>query len=152
MNPQVAQSYLKAKIMTATPEQLQLMLYDGAIRFCEQGRAALHQKNFEQSYQMIARVQKIVTEMSCTLKHDVYPELCTKLSALYNYIYRKLIEANVDHRVESLDEAVKVLRYQRDTWAMLLEQLGKQKAAAVANTLDVPGPDARMEASISVTG
>ncbi len=152
MNPQAAQAYLRAKVLTATPEQLQLMLYDGALRFGEQARAALEQGNFEQSYQLICRVQKILTEMSCTLKHEVFPDLCKHLSALYNFAYRKLIEANIEHRLDSLDEALNVLRYQRETWAMLLDQLGKKKAAVAATRLDMPEPSSRMEASISMQG
>jgi len=152
MNGQVANNYLRTRVMTATPEQLQMMLYDGAIRFCEQARVALQEKNWEQSYNAISRVQRILTEMSCSLKHDVAPDLCSKLAALYNFAYRKLIEANIEHTVSSLDEALNVLRYQRDTWAMLLNQLGQHKAAAVAKNLDVPAPSERMEASISLQG
>ena len=151
MNQQAAQNYLKTKVFTATPEQLQLMLYDGALRFGEQGRLALEAKNYEQSFNMISRVQKIIAEMHSSLKPDVAPELCKKMSALYNYIYRKLIDANLEHRVADLDEAMNILRYQRETWMMLLEQLGKTKAAAAATTLDMPAPDARMEASIRIS-
>ena len=151
MNQQAAQNYLKTKVFTATPEQLQLMLYDGAIRFGEQARAALEKKNFEQSFTMISKVQKIITELNATLKHDVYPELCGKLASLYNYAYRKLVEANISHTVESLDEALKLLRYQRETWVMLLDQLGKAKAGAAAQKLDLPAPSAKMEASIKLS-
>ena len=151
MNQQAAQNYLKTKVFTATPEQLQLMLYDGAIRFGEQARVALEKKQFEQSYTMISKVQKIITELNSTLKHDVFPELCGKLASLYNYAYRKLVEANVSHTVESLDEALKLLRFQRETWVMLLDQLGKAKAGAAAQKLDVPAPNARMEASIKLS-
>jgi flagellar protein FliS len=150
-NPQAAQNYLKTKVFTATPEQLQLMLYDGAIRFGEQARVALEAKNYEQSYNMIARVQRIITELHSSLKHDVAPELCKKLASLYNYIYRRLVEANVDHTLKSLDEALGLLRYQRETWVMLLDQLGKTKAAAAATKLDMPAPDARMEQSIRIS-
>src|SRR5215207_1388828 len=97
MQPQAAQNYLRAKVLTATPEQLQLMLYDGAIRFGEQARLALEQKKHEQSYELISRTQKIIAEMTASLKHDVSPELCGKLASLYNYVYRKLVEAIVEH-------------------------------------------------------
>lgn len=137
--------------MTATPEQLQMMLYDGAIRFCEQARVALQDKDYEKSYNSISRVQKILTEMSSTLKHDVYPELCGKLSSLYNFAYRKLIEANIDHTIESLDEALNVLKFQRETWSMLLDQLGKSKAATAATKINMPAPSSRMEAQISMS-
>src|SRR4051812_2457475 len=151
-NPQAAQQYLRTKVLTATPEQLQLMLYDGALRFGDQAKIALEQKKYEESFNLITRVQKILAELSASLKHDVYPELCTKLAALYNYAYRHLINANVNHDVTALDEAMAILRYQRETWALLLEQLGKQKAATAAGKLDLPAPDARMEAKLSMTG
>jgi flagellar protein FliS len=152
MNPQAAQNYLRTRVMTATPEQLQMMLYDGAIRFAEQAKAALVAEDYEKSYQSIARVQKILTEMSCGLKHDVLPELCEKLASLYSYVYRKLIDANVQHDAEALGEAITLLRYQRETWAMLLDQLGKQKAAVAATKIAIPAPSGRMEASISMQG
>jgi flagellar protein FliS len=152
MTGQAANQYLRTKVLTATPEQLQMMLFDGALRFCEQARVALIEKNFEQTYNLISKVQKILLEISCSLKHDVQPDLCGKLSALYTYAYRKLIEANVRHDTASLDEAIGILKYQRETWAMLLDQLGKQKAAAVAKGLDVPAPSEKMEASISLQG
>ena len=152
MNPQAAQTYLRTKVMTATPEQLQMMLYDGAIRFGEQGRAALAERNYEKSYTMISRVQKIINEMNSSLKHDVEPALCGKLASLYNFVYRKLIDANVGRDLTALDEALEVLRYQRETWAMLLDQLGKQKAGVAAARINMPAPDRRMEASISMRG
>lgn len=153
MNPQLAQQhYLRTKVLTATPEQLQLMLYDGAIRFAEQAKGALLNKNYEESYRLITRVQRILTELSCSLKHEVSPELCGKLAALYNFVYRKLIEANIDHTLASLEEALGILHYQRETWVMLLEQLGKQKAGTAASKLELPAPSERMEASISMQG
>ena len=152
MTPQAANQYLRTKVLTATPEQLQMMLFDGALVFCEQARLALMAKNLEQSHDLISRVQKILLELSCSLKHDVLPDLCGKLAALYNYAYRKLIEANVRHDLASLEQAMSILKYQRETWAMLLDQLGKQKAAAVAKNLDVPEPNEKMEASISLQG
>lgn len=152
MSASLANNYLKTKVFTATPEQLQLMLYDGAIRFTEQARAALVEKNLDASYALIIRAQKIITELLSGLKHDVAPDLCGKLASLYTYCYRKLIDANLRHRVEDIDEALGILRYQRETWTMLLDQLGKKKAAAAAAAIDMPAPSAAMEARISLTG
>ena len=152
MNPQGAQNYLRTQVLTATPEQLQMMLYDGAIRFAEQARPALEAKSWEASYNAISRAQRIITELTGSLRHDIAPELCGRLASIYNFIYRKLVEANVEHKSESLDEAIKILKIQRETWEMLLKQLGRQKAAEAARKLDVPAPDARMEASISMQG
>jgi flagellar secretion chaperone FliS len=152
MNPQAAQQYLRTKVLTATKEQLQLMLFDGAIRFADQGRAALEQKNFEASHKALTRAQQIVTELINALRTEVYPELCTKLAALYTYAHRHLVAANVNHKIEAVDEALKVLRYQRETWVMLMEQLTKARA----NTATAAAPPSEeagtMEASISVQG
>src|SRR3954466_2694382 len=95
MNPnsQAAQNYLRTRVMTATPEQLQMMLYDGALRFAEQAKVALQKKDYEASFNGISRGQRILSELTSTLKHDVAPELCGKLAALYTYVYKKLIEA-----------------------------------------------------------
>src|SRR5436190_3916878 len=104
MTGQAANQYLRTRVLTATPEQLQMMLFDGALRFGEQARLALEKKNYEESYNNISRIQKILTELSGSLKHDVAPDLCGKLSALYTFAYRKLIEANINHKMEALVE------------------------------------------------
>ena len=152
MNQQAAQNYLRTKVMTATPEQLQLMLYDGAIRFAEQARVALAQKNLEVSFSCLSRATKIITELSSSLRHELAPELCGKLAALYNFVYFKLVEANIEHKIQSIDEALSILRYQRETWMLLLDQLGKSKAAKIATKIDLPAPNGSMEASISMQG
>lgn len=152
MSSHAAKNYLRTKVFTATPEQLHLMLYDGAIRFAEQAKLALEQKNYDASFNALSRAQKIIAELTAALKHDVSPLLCGKLAALYNYVYRKLIEANIEHTIQPVDDALEILRYQRETWVLLLDQLGRQKAAAVATRLDVPAPSASMEASISMQG
>jgi flagellar protein FliS len=139
-------------VLTATPEQLQLMLFDGAIRFAEQGRAGLVEKNFEQVFLNFTRAQKIVTQLRCALKREVDPELCDRLSAIYTYVYRKLVEAGAEHKLAAAEEAISLLKFQRETWVMLLEKLSKQKAAVAARDIDVPSPDPRMEASISMQG
>ncbi|MFT3786451.1 MAG: flagellar export chaperone FliS [Tepidisphaeraceae bacterium] len=151
MSSNAANEYLKAKILTATPEQLQLMLFDGAISFSERGKLALQKKDYEGSYNSLVRAQKILLEMNMGLKHDVAPDLCKNLSALYVYCYRKLVEANLKHDAEIVDEALSILRYQRETWTLLMQQLGKARASIVAKTIDLPAPDARMEQSISMS-
>lgn len=147
MSKQFANNYLRTTVYTATPEQLQLMLYDGAIRFAEQGRAALLQANYEQSYRPLARY-----ENRC--RSDQLAPARSRSRPLWQdgrsgFVYRKLIEANVEHKIESVDEALGILRYQRETWQLLMEQVGKSKAAQVANQIDLPAPDARMERSIN---
>ena len=144
-------AYLKAKVFTATPEQLQMMLYDGAVRFAEQGRAALERKDWEAGHGLLVKAQKIVIELTCGLKRDMDRDLCQKLAGLYNFAYMKLVEANVHHDVAAVDDALGVLKYQRQTWSLLLEQIAKSKAATVARTLAFPAPDQRMEGALRLS-
>jgi flagellar protein FliS len=155
MKPQVSQqakNYLRTRVMTATREQLQMMLFDGAVRFAQQARVALEKKDFELSYTNLTRTQHIVLELNRALKHKEDPELCGKLAALYNYVYKQLVMANLQRDIVPLDDAIKLLTYQRDTWALLMEQIARQKAGEVASTIDMPAPSAKMEAMISIKG
>jgi flagellar secretion chaperone FliS len=123
-----SQEYLKTKVMTASPEMLTLMLWDGAIRFAEQGKQAIAKKDIEGSYQGLVRAQRIITELLSNLKHDVNPELCGQLAALYNFIFRRLVDANMTKEVKLVDDALEIMRHQRETWALLIEKLSKEKA------------------------
>jgi len=152
MNQHAAANYLRTKVLTATPEQLQLMLYDGAIRFTEQARTAVSEKKYDVSYDLLTKAQRIILELQVTLKHKVAPDVCAKLTSLYNFMYRKLVEANTSHEDKAFEDALQLMRYQRETWVMLMQQIAQTKAAAVARTIDMPAPNARMEASISFHG
>lgn len=112
--------------MTASPEQLRLMLYDGAIRFCQTALEALGKDDYEGSYNAMMRAQKIVLELSTSLRHEVDPTLCQKLSALYTYIYRLLVDANMNRQVRPIEEALRLLEYERETWRLLMERLAKE--------------------------
>lgn len=132
MQPKAANPYLKTKIMTASPEELRLMLYEGAIRFCRQSRDAMAAQDFEQSYNGLMRAQKIVLELSTSLNHSVAPDLCEKLSALYTFIYRRLVDANLKRELAAIDEAIQLLDYEKQTWQMLMQRLSQGPSAPAA--------------------
>ena len=115
--------YLRTRIMTASPEQLRLMLYDGALRFARQGRAAIERGEFETSYNAIARAKRIVLELGNSLNHDANPELCQRLASLYTYVYRLLTDANMTRQLPPLDEAIELIGYERETWQMYIDRL-----------------------------
>jgi flagellar protein FliS len=129
--------YLRSAVMTATPEQLQLMLYDGAIRFTRQGIEGLEKQNFEEVFNGFSRAQKIILELLNGLNYDVDRELCQRMAGLYNFIYRKLVDASVQRDINVAREALALIEYQRETWVMLIEKLreergGKTPAPAAA--------------------
>ena len=146
-NP-TSQAYLRDAVMTASPEQLQLMLYDGAIRFASEGREALVAEDWEKAFDKLSRAQKIVLEMERGLNPEVAPELCDRMSALYMFVYRKLVDGCVGHDTKSLDDALEVLRFERETWVMLKEKLAKEQAEAS----DSAAPTQMMPVSLSGGG
>ncbi len=128
MNANPGREYLRTKVLTASPEQLQLMLYDGAVRYARQGREALAAGLLEVGCEKVLRAQKIVLELNASLRYDVDPALCRRIGALYTYIYRRLIDANLRHDLTAADESIELLEYQRQTWAMLMERLADGRA------------------------
>ncbi len=115
--------------MTARPEQLQLMLYDGAIRFASQAREAIEKREIENSFNLLTRAQNIVREMENGLRHEVAPEICSQMASLYRFVFGRLVDANVNKDVQAVDDALKVLRHQRETWAILADKIQKAQAA-----------------------
>lgn len=126
--------YLRSAVETATPEQLQLMLYDGAIKFARRGREALARRDFEASCESLIRAQRIVLEMRNGLRHEVNPELCDQLSGLYGFVHSRLIDANTKHDPVAIDEALQILDHQRETWRILLEKIRTGGPAASPNS------------------
>jgi flagellar secretion chaperone FliS len=140
--------YLRDAVLTASPEQLQLMLYDGAIRFTTQGRDALAAKDFEAVYDRFSRAQKIVLEMQGGLRHEVNPSLCSQMSALYNFVYRKLVDASINKDISAADDALNILRHQRETWVLLIDKVRSERAGGNAPARGAPArvaPQSRSE-------
>ena len=119
--------YLKTKVLTANQAQLQLMLYDGAIRFCEQARPAVKEQEIEKSYTLITKAQKIVLELSNSMREEFAPEACANMRRLYLFCYDRLVEANLKKELKPLEEALKVLRHLRQTWIMVMEKEQQEK-------------------------
>jgi len=115
--------YLKTQIQTASREQLVLMLYDGAIRFSEQAKDRLASRDYDGAHGLLIRAQNIVLELLYALDRKTGGEIAEKLSGLYTYCYSRLIEANVYHQPERVDESSNVLRDLREAWAKAIEIL-----------------------------
>jgi len=115
-------AYLRTQVMTAGPMQLRLLLFEGGLKFCRQGREGLAREDFEKSYENLSRARNIVLELANSLNHRESPELCERLAALYNFMYRRLIEASMQRDATVVDEVIELLDYQRETWRQLMEQ------------------------------
>ncbi len=119
--------YLRDAVMTATPEQLQLMLYDGCIRFALQARDAIEKNDYETSYEKLGRAQQIIIEMDNGLNYDVNRELCERVASIYNFLYRKLVDASIHRDIGAINDALKVLRVERETWQILVDKVNKAR-------------------------
>jgi flagellar protein FliS len=124
-----SKEYLKNTVMTARPEQLQLMLLDGAIRFATKGRAAIEAKDYSASFENLDRAQRICAQLSEGLNRDVNPELVDRMAALFEFCYMRLVTANTERDVTKLDEAVQILRHQRDTWQIICDKVANASEA-----------------------
>ena len=144
--------YLRDAVMTATPEQLQLMLYDGCIRFTQQGRDAIQQKDYETSYERLTRAQNIVLEMQNGLTYDVNRELCERVASIYGFLYRKLVDACVHRDVTAVDDALKILGMERETWQILVDKVNKTPEHAEGGPDGPDGADHETQVSFSVEG
>lgn len=114
MDTNIANAYQRNAIMTATPSELTLMLYEGAIKFCNIGMMAIEKKDYEKANTNIKKAQAIITELRATLNHKY--EVWEDFERVYEYIYQTLVDANIHKDVEALEEALKRIREMRDTW------------------------------------
>jgi flagellar protein FliS len=144
--------YLRDAVMTATPEQLQLMLYDGCIRYATQAREAIERKDYETSYDKLTRAQHIILEMQNGLNYEVNRGLCERVASIYNFLYRKLVDASVRRDVDAIDDALRVLRIERETWQILVDKVNKVRAPDSAEDKQSPDPAEEAHSGFSAAG
>lgn len=112
--PNAYAQYNNSKILTASPAELTLMLYEGAIKFCNIAVAAIQQKDVEKAHKNIQKTQKIIEHFRLTL--DMKYPVAKDFDRVYEYLSRRLVEANMKKDEEILAEVLEHLRSMRDTW------------------------------------
>lgn len=113
--------YNNSKVLTASPAELTLMLYEGAIKFGNIAITAIEQKDIEKAHINIIRVQKIIDEFRATLNHK-YP-VAEHFENVYRYLSRRLVEANITKDKEIMEEVVTHLRSMRDNWKEVMKRV-----------------------------
>lgn len=116
--------YNKNKVMTASPAELTLMLYEGAIKFCNIAILGIEKKDIEKSHNNLIKAQRIIEEFQATLNHD-YP-VSEDFDRIYNYLLRRLHEANIKKDKEIVEEVLVHLRSMRDTWKEVMQKSASQ--------------------------
>ena len=125
MTHNAASAYQNSAIQTASPAELTLMLYEGAIKFCNIALMALEKKDYNKVNENLKKAQRIITEFRVTLDHK-YP-VWEDFDRVYDYIYRRLVEGNISKDMEIIEDALKYIREMRDTWkeVMKLNKVGR---------------------------
>ncbi len=118
--PNAYAAYNNSKVLTASPAELTLMLYEGAIKFCNIAIIGIENKDIEKAHINIRKTEKIIEEFLRTLD-EKYP-VSKDFEKVYTYLLQRLFEANCNKDKEILEEVLVHLRGMRDTWKEVMRQ------------------------------
>ena len=111
--------YNNSKVLTASPAELTLLLYEGAIKFCNIAMMGLEENNIQKTHDNIKKAQAIIEELQSTLNHSY--KVAEDFDNVYHYIYSLLTDANIHKDKETLEKALNEIRGMRDTWKQVMK-------------------------------
>lgn len=120
------EQYKENSIYTASPEELTFMLYNGLVKFLMQAQMAMNEKNIEKANNCIIKAQNIINEFRCTL--DMKYDISKQLDAIYEYMNRRLLDANIKKDAEIIEEVLGFARELRNTWEQAMKMAKSQTA------------------------
>ncbi len=112
--------YNNNKVLTASPAELTLLLYEGAIKFCNIAMMGLEENNIQKTHDNIKKAQAIIEELQSTLNHSY--KVAEDFDNVYHYIYSLLTDANIHKDKETLERALNEIRGMRDTWKEVMKK------------------------------
>jgi len=124
-----AKSYKQTAIKTASPEQVLLLLYEGAIKAAKLAKQSMAQKNVAEKCKHITKVHDIVMELRNSLDHNKGPEVSAQLDSLYDFCITQLLKANLNNDEAALDGVIKVLHTLYEGWVSAVEEVRKKGMA-----------------------
>lgn len=125
MNQNTINAYQRNAILTASPAELTLMLYDGAIKFCNIAIMAIEKKDMEKAHVNLKKAQAIISELRVTLDHKY--SVWEDFDRVYDYIHRRLVEGNMSKEIDVIEDALKYIREMRDTWKEVMKKAAGAK-------------------------
>ncbi len=120
--------YQTNSILSSKPEELTLMLYNGLVKFLLQAQKGIEEKNIQKSHDNLIKAQNIVLEFRATLKPEY--EISKTLGPLYDYMYRRLVEANLQKNGKIVSEILGYSTELRDAWAQAMKKNKEQTLKA----------------------
>lgn len=121
-------AYLRSKVMTATPAELTLMLYEGAIKCVNKAIMSIEKDDVMGAHNNLMKTQRIIEELRASLDHK-YP-VAKEFDTVYEYILRRLVEANIKKDKDILEEVLEHLRTMRDTWKEVMKNANAPQSAS----------------------
>lgn len=109
-------AYKTNSVNYASKDQLLLMLVDGAVKFAKMGRQAIIDKNIKKAHEDIVRTQDIFYELMATLDITKGGQWAQGLMSIYDFIVRRLVDANIKKDIKVMDEVIPLIEDVRDTW------------------------------------
>ncbi|OXS77060.1 flagellar export chaperone FliS [Lysinibacillus sp. KCTC 33748] len=127
-------AYKQNSVTTASPGELTLMLYNGCLKFLHKAKHAIQEKNIQEKNTNLQKAQAIISELMATLNMDI--EMSKNMLALYEYINRRLVEANIKNEIAIIEEVEGLVTEFRDTWKEVIrinrqQQFGQGNAGQI---------------------
>lgn len=120
-------AYKKTSINTARKEEILLMLYEAAIKFCKKAIESINEKNIAKKGEYIGRLQDIIIELNNSLDHKIGGSIAEELSRLYDYIFYSSTQANINMDPKPLESCLEVLGTLYDGWTNAIKSLKGKK-------------------------
>lgn len=123
-----AKNYKTMSIQTATPQQLLIMLYEGAIQNVKKAVAAIEARNIPEKGKYIGKAHDIISELNVSLNHEIGGDVTRELERLYDFMISQLLKANLETNAEPLKAVQKNLEVLLDGWKQAVTQFNKDAA------------------------
>jgi flagellar protein FliS len=141
--------------MTAGPEELRLMLLDGAIKFLRQGREGIDRKDWEAVFDGFSKCRNIVLELLNSMRPDIDPDLCARVTSLYTFLFTQLVEAGFEKDIVKTDKILGMLEYERETWVLAMQRAAEERgqtADAATIAANAPAANTPRRSVLSIQG
>ncbi len=132
MQTSARENYLTTQVLTAPPQKLQLMLIEAAIRSARLARQKWQSREDQSACEALIRAQEIMSELLAGLKREVDPDLVERVAGVYLFILRSLTQANLRHDEKKLDDALRVLEEERETWRQVCAKVGVDRVSGLS--------------------
>lgn len=119
-------SYIETEVMTASPQKLQLMLIEAALRNAKRAKAHWQAGEEEEACEVLIKAQRVMGELLGGLNREASPQLVGKIASVYVFVFRNLMEAALERDVEKIDGAIKVLEVEQETWRQVCQKLTEE--------------------------